>query len=102
MASRVNSEAANLLEQNYHHMTDAELVTYDQQLSDKLLELTQSTSSGDLGIGLGFGSWSGNVGYGIHADKRFDRSRTSADFKELEQRRLEVREEMRNREISSE
>jgi hypothetical protein len=103
LSSGVSSETATLLDHDYHHMTDEELVAYDQQLSDKLLELSQESSSrGNLGVGLGFGSWSGSSSYGIHADKRFTRPETSTSFKKLEQRRLEVRKEMRVRKITSE
>lgn len=97
-ASGVSSEAPYLLEQDYLRMTDAELISYEQELSDELVNASR-TDNRDVGIGIGFGSWGGNFGYGIHADKWLGGSGESDMVRELRIRREDVRNEMRRRDL---
>ena len=57
----------DLATKDYRSMTDQELIAYEQQLND---ELARGRSTGDVSIGFGFGSWSGNSGYGMRTDRR--------------------------------
>jgi len=63
-----SSEQPPLLGQDYLKMTDAQLVAYEQQLSDELVRASRSTNR-DVSVGVGFGSWGGSTGYGVHADR---------------------------------
>ena len=60
--SKAPSEATSLLQQDYLKMTNTQLVDYEQRLSDELVSSSR-TSSGDVGIGLSFGSWGSSSGY---------------------------------------
>jgi hypothetical protein len=91
-----NSDANFLLGQDYLRMTDARLVAYEQELSDELVTSSRS-GAGDVSVGVGFGSWGGGTGYGIHADKWLGRGGSNATILELKDRRDEVRSEMRRR-----
>ncbi len=91
-----NSDATFLLGQDYLRMTDAQLVAYEQELSDELVRSSRS-GSGDVSVGLGVGTWSGNTGFGIHADKWLGGGGGSSNILELKDRREEVRTEMRRR-----
>ena len=93
--SCASSDAAYLLEEDYQGMTDTELVSYEQELSDQLVNSSRS-SGNDVGVGIGLGSWGSNVGFGIHADKWFGGGESEMS-RELMQRRADVREEMRKR-----
>ena len=89
------SEATFLLEQDYLRMTNTQLVDYEQRLSDELVSSSR-TSSGDVGIGLSFGSWSSS-GYGVRTDQRLAGSGENSKTRELRFRRDDVRNEMRRR-----
>lgn len=93
--SGAGAEVPFLLEQDYLRMNDAELAAYEQELSDELVRSSRA-ASGDVGLGIGFGSWGGSSGYGVRADKWMGGgpSRTTQDLKT---RRDEVRNEMRRR-----
>lgn len=85
-----------LLEQNYHSMSNQQLIAYEQELSDEILQSTRSPG-GDVSLGVGFGSWGSHAGVGVGLGQRLDRrSRLERD---LWARRREVREEMRQRGI---
>lgn len=88
--------ASQLLEEDYQRMTDSELVAYEQQLSDELVRAGRSDQGG-VSVGLGFGSWGSNTGYGVGVEKSLagtERNETSMD---LEARRDKVRTEMKRR-----
>jgi len=89
-------ETTFLLEQDYLRMTDAQLVDYEQRLSDELVKSSRN-SSGDLGIGLSFGSWGSSSGYGVRTDQRIGGSGENSISRELRFRRDDVRSEMRRR-----
>jgi hypothetical protein len=91
-----NSDATFLLGQDYLRMTDTQLVVYEQKLSDELVRSSRS-GNGDVSVGLGVGTWSGNTGFGVHADKWLGGGGGSSHFRELKDRREEVRSEMRRR-----
>ena len=90
------SEATFLLEQDYLRMTNTQLVDYEQRLSDELVSSSR-TSSGDVGIGLSFGSWGSSSGYGVRTDQRLAGSGENSTTRELRFRRDDVRNEMRRR-----
>ena len=90
------SEATFLLEQDYLRMTNTQLVDYEQRLSDELVSSSR-TSSGDVGIGLSFGSWGSSSGYGVRTDQRIAGSGENSTTRELRFRRDDVRNEMRRR-----
>lgn len=94
--SGASSDAAFLLEEDYLRMNDTELVAYEQELSDELLNANRG-SGNDVGVGIGFGSWGSNLGVGLHADKWFGGDQESDTARDLRFRRAEVREEMRRR-----
>lgn len=77
-------------------MTDAQLVAYEQDLSDELVQSSRS-GGGDVNLGFGFGGWSGNTGYGVHADKWLGGGSGSSASFDLQVRRDEVRAEMKRR-----
>ena len=91
-----NSDANFLLGQDYLRMTDAQLVVYEQELTDQLVSSSRS-GNGDVSVGLGVGSWSGNTGFGVHADKWLGGGGGSSNILALKDRREEVRTEMRRR-----
>ncbi len=88
-------ETGFLLEKDFHRMTDAELVAYEQELSDELLR-SGRTGASDVGLGVGIGSWGGSTGFGVRADKWFGGGGGGTD-PELLARRDEVRNEMKRR-----
>lgn len=88
--------ATLLLEQDYLKMTDAQLVDYEQRLSDELVKSSRN-SSGDLGIGFSFGSWGSSSGYGVRTDQRIGGSGENSTSRDLRYRRDDVRSEMRRR-----
>jgi len=90
------SEATFLLEQDYLRMTNTQLVDYEQRLSDELVSSSR-TSSGDVGIGLSFGSWGSSSSYGVWTDQRLAGSGENSTTRELRFRRDDVRNEMRRR-----
>ena len=94
--SGARSEATFLLEQDYLRMTNTQLVDYEQRLSDELVSSSR-TSSGDVGIGLSFGSWGSGSGYGVRTDQSLAGSGESSTTRELRFRRDDVRNEMRRR-----
>ncbi len=96
MSAGTPSEATFLLEQDYLRMTNTQLVDYEQKLSDELVNSSRS-SSGDVGIGFGFGSWGGSSGYGVRTDQRFGGGGEDSTTRELKFRRDDVRNEMRRR-----
>ena len=92
-----NEEATVLLGQDYLRMTDAQLVVYEQELTDQLVSSSRS-GSGDVSVGFGVGTWSGNTGFGVHADKWLGGGGgSSSDLLAMKDRREEVRTEMRRR-----
>lgn len=91
-----NSEATFLLGQDYLRMTDAQLVVYEQELTDQLVSSSRS-GSGDVSVGFGVGTWSGNTGFGVHADQWLGGGGGSSDLLAMKDRREEVRTEMRRR-----
>jgi hypothetical protein len=91
-----NPDATFLLGQDYLRMTDTQLVVYEQELSDELVRSSRS-GNGDVSVGLGVGTWSGNTGFGVHADKWLGGGGGSSHILELKDRREEVRTEMRRR-----
>ena len=95
------SEATFLLEQDYLRMTNTQLVDYEQSLSDELVSSSRS-SSGDVGIGLSFGSWGSSSGYGVRTDQRLAGSGENSTTRELRFRRDDFRNEMRRRGLLSE
>jgi hypothetical protein len=86
----------SLLEQDYTRMNDTQLITYEQQLNDELTKTTRS-SSGDVSVGIGFGSWGNSGGFGVSADRRVGGAEENFQIKELRDRRDAVRTEMRRR-----
>ncbi len=100
--SGASSDAAYLLEQDHLKMTDSELITYEQELSDELVNSSRSSDNRDVGVGIGVGSWGGNVGFGVHADKWFGGGGDSGMIRDLKNKRDEVRQEMRNRGLLAE
>ena len=90
------NETTFLLEQDYLKMTDAQLVDYEQKLSDELVRSSRN-SSGDVGIGFSFGSWGSSSGYGVRTDQRIGGSGENSISRELRFRRDDVRSEMRRR-----
>ena len=83
-----------LLELNYRTMSDRELIAYEQELSDEIVQSAQS-SGGDVSLGVGFGSWGSHTGVGVGVGQRLDRR--SGLERELWERRQAVRAEMRER-----
>lgn len=94
--AKTDPEVSFLLEQPYERMTDAELVAYEQELNDALIRSARH-GNGDVRVGIGFGSWGGNVGYGVSADRRLGEIGTADTETELRSRRNMVREEMKRR-----
>jgi len=94
--SKAPSEATFLLEQDYLKMTNTQLVDYEQRLSDELVSSSRA-SSGDVGIGLSFGSWGSSSGYGVRTDQRLAGGGENSTTRELRFRREDVRNEMRRR-----
>jgi len=92
-----SSEQPPLLGQDYLKMTDAQLVAYEQQLSDELVRASRSTNR-DVSVGVGFGSWGGSTGYGMHADRWLGDGNDDAT-QALMTRRDAVRTEMKRRHI---
>jgi hypothetical protein len=88
---------SSLLGQDYLKMTDAQLIAYEQQLSDELVRVSRSTSR-DVSVGVGFGSWSGKTGYGLHADRWLGDGDNDA-ARALVSRRDAVRIEMKRRHL---
>ena len=88
-------ETGFLLEKDFHRMTDAQLVAYEQELSDELLRAGRSGAS-DVGLGVGIGSWGGSTGFGVRADRWFGGGGGGV-APELLARRDEVRNEMKRR-----
>jgi hypothetical protein len=82
-------------------MTDSELISYEQELSDELVKASRSDDR-DVGVGIGLGSWGSNVGFGVHADKWFGGGGDSETTRELKLKRDEARQEMRNRGLLTE
>ena len=95
-----SSDVAYLMQMDYVRMTDAELVSYEQELSDELVKSSRS-SNRDVGVGIGFGSWGSNVGVGVHTDKWIGGGESQMT-RELRERRIVVREEMRRRGLLAE
>ncbi len=85
-----------LLEQDYIALADAELIAYEQGLSDEIVSSSQSSNSG-VSVGIGFGSWGNSQGYGVGADRQLGDTASSDEKLELRARRDEVRAEMRRR-----
>ena len=97
--STPGSDTALLLQQDYLKMSDAELISYEQELSDALVRSSRSANSGDVSVGVGFGSWSGGSGYGVQADKWLGGASSNSNTLELENQRNRVRDEMRRRRL---
>ena len=91
------SRSSSLLERDYLNMTNTELVAYEQQLSDELVMASRPANS-DVSIGVGFGSWSGNSGYGVRAD-RWLGGVNDDKILATKIRREEVRAEMKRRHL---
>jgi hypothetical protein len=91
----VNPETSLLLERDYLRMTDIQLVSYEQELSDALLR-SGGAGVSDVGLGVGIGSWGGSTGFGVRADKWFGGGGGGVD-PELQTRRDQVRGEMKRR-----
>lgn len=87
---------ASLLEQDYLSMPDADLVAYEQGLSDEIVNSSRY-GNGGFTVGLGFGSWGNNLGYGLGADQQLGATGDSDQTLELKARRDAVRAEMRRR-----
>ncbi len=96
MSAGPPSEVTFLLEQDYLKMTNTQLVDYEQKLSDELVNSSRS-SSGDVGIGFGLGSWGGSSGYGVRTEQWLGGSSVNSTARELKLRRDDVRNEMRRR-----
>ena len=94
----VSSEASFLLGQDYLRMTNAELITYEQELNDELGR-TSSSDHSDVNVGIGIGSWGGDVGYGVSADRWLGGGGKNDTALELKNRRDEVRDEMRRKNL---
>jgi len=92
-----SSEQSSLLGQDYLKMADAQLVAYEQQLSDELVRASRSTNR-DVSVGVGFGSWGGSTGYGVHADRWLGGGNDDAT-QALMTRRDAVRTEMKRRHL---
>ena len=85
-----------LLEQDYRAMSDRELIAHEQELSDEILRASGASGRGDVGLGVGLGSWGRHGGVGIGVDQWLGGG--SGDvYRELWQRREAVRVEMRAR-----
>jgi hypothetical protein len=93
-----STDTSSLLGRDYLRMSDSQLVAYEQELSDELVRLSRSGSSGDVNVGVGFGSWGGGAGYGVHADKWLGGGVTGSTL-QLNNRRDDVRAEMRRRHL---
>jgi len=93
-----SSTSAFLLEQDFHAMSDQELVAHEQQLSDEILR-SGNRSNGDVSVGVGFGRWGSSGGVGVGINQWLGGGVSSADH-ELWQRREEVRNEIRKRGLS--
>ncbi len=76
-------------------MTDAELIGYEQELSDELNRAASGPDS-DLSIGFGFGTWGSRSGYGVSTSQRVGTTDSESKI-ELRNRRDQVRTEMRRR-----
>lgn len=87
---------SQLLSQDYRQLENAELIAYEQALSDAYSRSLQTGSRG-VSIGLGFGSWSGSSGFGVGVDREVGGSGEGAQSRELRLRRDLVRDEMRRR-----
>ena len=96
--SGAGTDAPFLLEQDYLRMTDTELIEYEQELSDELVKSSRS-GNGDVGVGIGVGSWGSNVGFGVRAGKWLGGSGEGEMTQDLRTRREEVRDEMRRRKL---
>ena len=97
--SAPGSDTVPLLRQDYLRMSDTELVAYEQELSDELVRSSRAGNSGDVSVGVGFGSWSGGSGYGVQADKWLGGGGSSSNTLELKNQRDRVRDEMRRRRL---
>lgn len=96
--SSASPDPSSLLRQDYLRMSDAELIAYEQALSDALVRSSRS-SQGDVSVGIGFGSWGGGSGYGVHADRWLGGGGSDGTTGELINRRDKVRNEMRRRRL---
>ncbi len=94
--AKTNSDVTLLLERQYQDMSDAELIAYEQELNDALIQSAR-TDNGGVNVGIGFGSWGSNVGYGVRADRRLGDTGSGETETALRVRREDVRAEMRRR-----
>jgi hypothetical protein len=74
-------------------MSNVELIAYEQELSDNIVQASVSDSGG-TSVGLGFGSWGSSSGFGIGVSQSL---RSGNPSRELSARRDAVRIEMRSR-----
>ena len=89
------ADASYLLEQDYHRMTNPQLTSYEQELSDAIVVSSGSASPG-VSLGFGVGSWGEHSGVGLGVDKWLGGNGGDVAV-ELRDRRESVRVEMRNR-----
>jgi hypothetical protein len=94
-AATHSSDTPFLLEQDFHAMSDQELIAYEQELSDAVLRRTRSSNS-DVSLGVGFGSWGSSGGVGVGVDRWLGGGQDERQ-KELWDRREAVRGEMQKR-----
>lgn len=93
-AASGGADRAYLLEQDYLHLSDVELIAYEQELSDQVAGVSRGGGN-DLSVGVGVGSWGNSGGVGIGFGKWLGGS--DGPSPELLVRRDAVRSEMRRR-----
>jgi hypothetical protein len=91
-----STDSSSLLKRDYHSMTNSDLVAYEQQLNDELVKASRA-DNGDVNVGIGFGSWGGNLGYGVTAGRWLGDHGNNSSARELQDRRDAVRTEMKRR-----
>lgn len=80
-----------LLEQDYLHMTNDELLLYHDNLSVQIADCVRERDRASVGVGTGYGSGGVGVFLGL------SRGISTCDPQELIKRRNEVKEEMKRR-----
>ena len=88
-------DAGYLLEQDYQRMTNPQLTSYEQELSDAIVASSGSAPSG-ISLGFGVGSWGEHSGVGLGVDKWLGGNGGDTSVA-LRDRREAVRVEMRKR-----
>lgn len=84
--------SGQLLQEDYHQMTDSELLDYYQQLLERIEEPGGGAGGFGFGIGLGVGGGSGGVSLGASTGPQ-----PTPSTEALQQRRNQVRLELARR-----